>query len=780
MPSVIDSLVVMLGLDASGFKKGSKDATEALGKTKEASVKVGKDIEKSASDAKVSVGALKGAFIELFAAFTAGKSLKNFIADVTLMDAETGRVAKTLGTTTEKLSAWQGAAAQFGDSAGATAGSLQGLSQQFQTFMLTGESSVLPYFRALGVATVDASGHLRDQTDILLDVAGAYEKMDPAKATAFGRALGFSSGLNAVLMQGRAATAALLKEQERLGLVTAEDAAAGAKLQAVWVGLMQASTSLGRVIATWLTPAMVKISQALTDLAVWARKHGDFIKAVFIGLSAAATALAVAIALPVAKLALLTAALGAATTAIALVYEDWRQWITGGKAQFGEFYQYLADKWNSIRDLVLPVFEAWKTWIGDILSVWKDGIRLYVALWTGSGAEIRAAGGKLFGDLGKMFLDYIEVIKRLAPVMVSAFKTAFTAAFEWLKGRFNAIWEAAFGRKLFEDVAPTAGGGLGVGTIGGASLPVEAAPGGRGTGAGRGGSRDDRSWWQRHAPKILGGKDARGGGNIPNPGDVGKGASSAEGKENVASWLAFFQRGKDQGGMGLNREKAEAMVAMMQGESGVNLNPRSYNPDDNGGPSGGTAQWHDGRDSKRFSALKAFAQKMGKPWTDREAQQQFWKHEAETTHKKAFARIEGANGADNTLYEGLKGFEVPADIPAEFRKRSAHLNRLRRDRATASAPAAPTASAPSVMPAFKDLLTRRAPDHVMQMPSAGQAAAASIANDSRTSSNTYSNDTRVNEMHVHTAATDADGIARDIGPAMRRSFTAAQANYGQA
>jgi hypothetical protein len=43
-----------------------------------------------------------------------------------------------------------------------------------------------------------------------------------------------------------------------------------------------------------------------------------------------------------------------------------------------------------------------------------------------------------------------------------------------------------------------------------------------------------------------------------------------------------------------------------------------------------------------------------------------------------------------------------------------------------------------------------------------------------------STDTRIGEIHIHTHATDAAGIARDIKPALERTGIAMQANYSLA
>jgi hypothetical protein len=45
MPTVIDSLILELGIDASKFSKGQRDALDAFKKTQEEAVKGGKAVE---------------------------------------------------------------------------------------------------------------------------------------------------------------------------------------------------------------------------------------------------------------------------------------------------------------------------------------------------------------------------------------------------------------------------------------------------------------------------------------------------------------------------------------------------------------------------------------------------------------------------------------------------------------------------------------------------------------------------------------------------------------
>ena len=175
--------------------------------------------------------------------------------------------------------------------------------------------------------------------------------------------------------------------------------------------------------------------------------------------------------------------------------------------------------------------------------------------------------------------------------------------------------------------------------------------------------------------------------SIPNDGSAligqGKatrGALTPEGRERVSSWLNFFERPQDSGGMGMPHDKAQAAVAMMQGESSRNLTPNQEVWDVNG-PSGGTAQWHDvaGRPGGRLSGLKNFASSLKKDWRDYHVQQQWWRHEALTSHRAAFQAMMHARTPEGSLAAGVAGFEVPQDVAGETRKRLGHLRRLQQD-----------------------------------------------------------------------------------------------------
>jgi muramidase (phage lysozyme) len=195
------------------------------------------------------------------------------VQSITTSDAAVGRLAHNLGISTEGLSAWEGAAERVGGSAAGIDGSMQSLTGEFQNFVLTGQSSVIPYFRALNVSISDNKGHMRDIGDIYLDLADKFSHMDPQRANAFGRALGMDQGTINLLEQGRAGVAKLLEEQRKLGVVSEKDAENAQRLQKNFADLRQAFTSVGRTIVNELTPGIIELlkhwSQWLQDNREW-------------------------------------------------------------------------------------------------------------------------------------------------------------------------------------------------------------------------------------------------------------------------------------------------------------------------------------------------------------------------------------------------------------------------------------------------------------------------------------------------------------------------------
>jgi hypothetical protein len=113
---VIDELIINLGIDSSKFTEGQRDALAAFKKTQESAETFGKNIEAQGMKLSEVFGVVKKGAMGIVGAFVGGEAAA-FIDHIIGMDAATGRMAKTIGTSVENLGIWQSMIRQVGGSA---------------------------------------------------------------------------------------------------------------------------------------------------------------------------------------------------------------------------------------------------------------------------------------------------------------------------------------------------------------------------------------------------------------------------------------------------------------------------------------------------------------------------------------------------------------------------------------------------------------------------------------------------------------------------------------
>jgi hypothetical protein len=400
-----------------------------------------------------------------------------------------------------------------------------------------------------------------------------------------------------------------------------------------WENFVQA---LGAPIVGVATENLRKINGALSGMAQWASKPemAGTIEALGKGIAVLAAGLTGA------GIAALLAALGPAG------------WIVGGLVALGAAVVAFKPQIEGVVASVAPLaakLEEFKTKAYEAIAEFIPKMIAEIGTWPSRlGTAITEMGASLVTAIGDMLKS---LFNKLNPFT----KTGFEG------GGFDgaSIHNASF----------STGGGAND-NFGGASGVARALGGaGGGTALGSVGAGGDYS-------AVVGGKSYRA-------------AYAAGGKERVASWLQMLQRPVGDGGLGMNADKARAMVAMMQGESGINLNPGAIG---DGGTSIGTAQWH----GPRARQLLALAQKMGLPWRDVRVQQQMFRNEMLGTYRqRVYDPIMSGSGGDHALAIGIDRFESPAKKALAYKFRHPYLQGLRRSGAGEHAsPEAPTAGPP--------------------------------------------------------------------------------------
>ncbi|MBI1213619.1 MAG: hypothetical protein GC190_19345 [Alphaproteobacteria bacterium] len=294
-PTIIDALIIELGIDPSGIAKGRKQAGAELLQTKKDAESTAKAMEERGKQAARFYSQVRNEVLALFAVFTAGRGFKEFISDTVRSNANLARLSYITKQSVSDFASWGRASETVGGSLDSTTQSMSNLVREFQMFAVTGESSVIPWFRSLGVNISDVNtGKMRDIGDILLDLSDKFQTMDPARAATFGQAIGLDPGTVNLLLKGRDAVKAMLAEQEKNAATTQRNAEAALHLQATWTKLLQTANSIGEELLTRLAPVLERIIGLLEGLAEWAQDNAPLVEAAFVALTTVALALSAA------------------------------------------------------------------------------------------------------------------------------------------------------------------------------------------------------------------------------------------------------------------------------------------------------------------------------------------------------------------------------------------------------------------------------------------------------------------------------------------------------
>lgn len=357
MATVIDTLFLELGIDSGKFGTQAKEAENRLdrmsasfGRAEKSAAKSSKGLEKQAAQSAKSTKQAKsltqavGSLAKGFAAFTAlvmgSNALGKLIREGAQANVELDNLSRNIGMSRNQLQAWGGMAEMAGGSAEGMKGSLAGLSMGITRLTTMGDTSMVPFFNAFGVALLNADGKARDLDSIMLDLADRFAKMDRVQAYNLAKSMGLDDGTINTLMLGRAEMEKMLEMQRNLYRsgekeiqVSRELTQARGYLNAQW-------DSLKTMLADALAPVLLKIVKMVSGFVDYLMKHENSMKHVFEGLAfvlgavlipvfIAATASLLAFIAPFAPFILTVGALGAA---FLLLYDDYKTWAEGGKS----------------------------------------------------------------------------------------------------------------------------------------------------------------------------------------------------------------------------------------------------------------------------------------------------------------------------------------------------------------------------------------------------------------------------------------------------------------
>lgn len=282
MPGVIDTMILELVLDPTKWTAGQKSAVESLRKTEEQAVRSAQNIEEQGKRASEFFAQLRNQVIGLYAAFTAGKGIKEFISDITQSDATVGYLSKRLNISVADLSVWQNTMKSLGGSAEDATSTFETFNRQIQQAAITGDVSFLKYWDQLGIKIHDNEGKLKSYDVLLKELNRAFAKQpDKARVFEYGSAMGITPKMMDLLMKAPEEYDAVIAKEMALGHATDASAAAAQARQSAWNNFLNTAADLGRQILTNLAPAIELVLNKLVDLTAWFDKNPDLIEGAF-------------------------------------------------------------------------------------------------------------------------------------------------------------------------------------------------------------------------------------------------------------------------------------------------------------------------------------------------------------------------------------------------------------------------------------------------------------------------------------------------------------------
>lgn len=260
--TIVDRLVVKLGLDSKDYDTNRKKVTNDLNKTKADVDKATKDIKASGKKGAEGFDAM-GKSAKGFLALIGGTyAVKRFVQDVTATNAEMYRLSQNLQLSAKTVDSFGKAAYIAGGSAEGMQATIAGISRARTEYELTGQSGMTNLMSYLGLFDKFRDKSVKE-TDLLIAMNEQFSKMDRTEAYNVGQMFGIDAGTMNALLKSPKEFKALLAESKPL---TDQQVSALEKLDLAW---RRATNSM----KSYFTGIVANSAPALTKLAQWAEKN---------------------------------------------------------------------------------------------------------------------------------------------------------------------------------------------------------------------------------------------------------------------------------------------------------------------------------------------------------------------------------------------------------------------------------------------------------------------------------------------------------------------------
>lgn len=480
MATIIDALLVTLGLDGKAFSEGAKAGETQLEHLRKTAEDVTKEIK--------SRGAEAGEYFLKFAERAAAvigiglslHELKSAIQETAAEYVDLAKLAEQFHTTAEAVDEFADTGKLLGLSKDITIGGLKELDRAVQDTAL-GLGRAKKVFESMNISVTDAAGAVKPTTAVMAELAEKFKDMERGKQIRVMERLGLNPAL---LKLFNADIGEMQKRLERVDDATGFNLNKAVKNSQAFIkatkGMQLEINSLKLFFDKLFEAAYVNAMPALTEMLVTAKKyigevfdyivdHKDVVVGVMIAMGAAVTyyllppllATAAAAIATIAPFLGIAAVVASVVAVFALLYDDWAVWIDGGTSSLGAFWQFFADVWGKIEGTVTRVMSELKGVFTGVFSVLIDVVKLFVALFFGSANDVKKTWSSLCGDIpalwGNVWKLVFDVIDAAAIALQAVtlglwenIKAGAGAFADWMQGRLGLMGT------YFDDILPGA------------------------------------------------------------------------------------------------------------------------------------------------------------------------------------------------------------------------------------------------------------------------------------------------------------------------------------
>jgi len=277
LPTVVDSLVITLGLDSKAVVQGVKEANAALAQLKtgasttigamrqtaDTARKTGQEMSSSGIRAAEFFTEMRNKALSLIAVLVGGRGLQSIIKDTATSVADLGRSAQNIRMPAADIRAFASAVEAGGGNAQEATGTLLRLQDQLTRLRLMGQGSsefkgVLGQLGLTGAEGPDVVIGRLMRANVGNDVKRLW-----------GQILGLDQGTINLVMQG-AKGEEMLARARRRGAPTQEEIRNQQEFQNAWNNFSQSLARVTELIINDLAPPLTKFLNTISD---WTDKH---------------------------------------------------------------------------------------------------------------------------------------------------------------------------------------------------------------------------------------------------------------------------------------------------------------------------------------------------------------------------------------------------------------------------------------------------------------------------------------------------------------------------